>query len=110
MSGNRSIALGGPPGNDRLGYDFKISRRSGSLLFEVKATTTDGYAFDISDLELATASAARKGQYRILFIRSVLTPDARQILVLPNPLEPESAALFTQENSGLRLRFLPAAS
>ena len=108
VSGNRSIALGGPPGNDRLGYDFKVSRRSGTLLFEVKATTTDGYAFDISDLELAAASAARKGQYRILFIRSVLTPQARELLVLPNPLEPESAALYTQTNRGMRLRFLPA--
>jgi len=77
VSGNRSLALGGPPGDDTLGYDFKVARRTGALLFEVKATTTDGYAFDISDGELAAASAARKGQYRIVYIRSVLSPDVK---------------------------------
>lgn len=105
MSGNRSLALGGPPGDDTLGYDFRVARRSGALLFEIKATTTDGLAFDISDGELAAASAARKGQYRILYIRSVLSPEDRQIIVLPNPLEPGSRDLYKQINNGMRLAF-----
>ncbi len=61
MSGNRAFLLGGHPGDDTLGYDFRIARRSGTLLFEVKATNTDQHIFDISDRELAAAKAARKG-------------------------------------------------
>jgi hypothetical protein len=109
ISGNRSLVLGGPPGDDTPGYDFKIVRRSGPLLFEVKATTTDGYAFEISDGELAAASAARKGQYRILYIRNVLSPDDRELLVLPSPLEPEARHLYRQINNGMRLAFAPAS-
>lgn len=107
VSGNRAFMLGGHPGDDTLGYDFRIARRSGPLLFEVKATSTDQYVFEISDRELSAAKAARKGQYRIIHIRSVLSPSERDLIVLPNPLEVESSRLYEQINRGLRLRFAP---
>jgi hypothetical protein len=107
VSGNRATVLGGHPGNDTLGYDFRVARRSGTLLFEVKATTTEEYEFDISDRELTAASSARKGQYRIIFIRSLLAPTERRLIILPNPLESGNSSLFVPVNRGLRLRFQP---
>lgn len=107
VSENRAFILGGHPGDDTLGYDFRIARRSGSLLFEVKATRTDECVFEISDRELGVAKGARKGQYRIIHIRSVLSPSERELIVLPNPLEAESSRLFEQINRGLQLRFAP---
>lgn len=103
-SGNRTHELVGHPGDDTLGYDFVIYRKSETLYFEVKATTTDEFAFDMGESELR-AARARRGAYRVLFIRSILSPEDRELLVLPNPLEPASRSLFVQVNQGVRLRF-----
>lgn len=73
----------------------------------MKTTTTDDCEFDIGESELRAARAARKGTYRIIFIRSVLQPDARRLFVLPNPLEPAAASPFLQINQGMRFRFDP---
>ena len=51
----------------------------------------------------ATASAPRDW-YRLIFIRSVLIPEDRELLVLPHPLDPP----YAQVNQGLRLRFDPS--
>lgn len=103
VSRNRRFQLGGHPGNDSLGYDFRVARANETLFFEVKATKTDEYAFDIGESELRAARATRKAWYRIIFIKSVLTPDERELLVLPHPLDPS----YTQVNQGIRLRFAP---
>lgn len=103
VSRNRRFHLGGHPGDDTLGYDFRVARKSETLLFEVKATKTGEYEFDIGESELRAARATRRGWYRIIFIRSVLTPDERELLVLPHPLDP----CYAQVNQGLRLRFDP---
>jgi Protein NO VEIN, C-terminal len=109
VSSNRTFQLGGHLGDDGLGYDFLIARRSETLYFEVKATLGDEYEFDIGESELRAARAARKGWYRIIFIKSVFVPDHRELLVLPNPLELEYMASFAQMNQGMRLRFNPRA-
>lgn len=103
VSRNRRFQLGGHPGSDSLGYDFRIARNNETLLFEVKATKTDEYEFDIGESELRAARATRRGWYRIIFIRSVLTPADRELLVLPHPLGPS----YAQVNQGIRLRFDP---
>lgn len=90
VSGNRTVVLGGHSGNDRLGYDFRIARKSGTLMLEVKTATTDDFVFDISDRELAAAKAARRGRCRIIFIREVLSPSTRRLRVLPSPLETDA--------------------
>jgi hypothetical protein len=105
VSTNRSVVLGGHEGNDFLGYDFEVVRRSQTLLFEVKATAGEGFEFDFGESELRAAKSARRGQYRIVFLRSVLSTAERELLVLPNPLEVGSADLFAQVNDGVRLRF-----
>jgi hypothetical protein len=107
VSASRTFRLGGHPGDDALGYDFRIARKSETLLFEVKATTTDEYEFDIGESELREARRARKGCYRIIFIKSILLPEERELLVLPNPLEGDFAESFVQINQGIRLRFDP---
>ncbi len=107
VSANRTFQLGGHPGDDGLGYDFRIARKNETLLFEVKATTTDECEFDIGESELRAARAARKSWYRIIFIRSIFVPEERQLLVLPNPLEPDVVTSFAQINQGMRLRFDP---
>ncbi|HLF43082.1 MAG TPA: DUF3883 domain-containing protein [Acidimicrobiia bacterium] len=108
VSANRTFLLGGHAGDDSLGYDFRIARKNETLYFEVKATTTDEYEFDIGESELRAARAARKGRYRIIFIRSTFVPEERRLLVLPNPLEPDVMTSFAQINQGMRLRFDPA--
>lgn len=110
VSANRTFQLGGHQGNDGLGYDFRIARKNETLFFEVKATRTDVYEFDIGESELRAARAARKGWYRIIFIRSILTPTERELLVLPNPLESDAIASYKQINQGMRLRFDPHGS
>ncbi len=99
--------LGGHAGDDTCGYDFEIVRKSGRLMFEVKATVTDNHAFDIGESELRAARSARKGAYRIIFINNILDPDSRRLRILPNPLEAEYADCFAQVNQGVRLRFDP---
>jgi hypothetical protein len=84
-----------------------VRQQTQTLFFEVKATSGDGTEFELGTSELRAARAARKGTYRTLFVRHALEPARRQLLVLPNPLEPEHRGLFAQANSGVRLRFQP---
>ena len=104
VSRNRRFFLEGSLGDDSLGYDFRVARRRDTLFFEVKATTTNEYEFDIGESELRAARHTPKDRYRIIFLRSVLTPGRRDPpLLLPQPLDPS----YRQVNQGLRLRFDP---
>lgn len=106
-SGYRQLVVGGHEGDDTLGYDFEIHQKSQSLYFEVKATAGDAFEFEFAASEVRAAAAARKATYRIIFIRNALDPQMRELLVLPNPLDPDHAAAFHQLNTGMRLRFSP---
>lgn len=108
VSGNRQRRLGGPEGDDHLGYDFRVMHAGQVLFFEVKATTSDAFEFDIGESEVRAARAARKGTYKIIFIRSILDSASQELLLLSNPFEPSSAGQFRQINQGMRLRFRPA--
>lgn len=105
VSGYRSAVLGGHEGDDSLGYDFEVVQRSQTLHFEVKATSTDTCEFQLTESELRAAQAARRGTYRILFIRNVLDKTRRTLHVLPNPFEETSRGKFRVMNEGLRYRF-----
>jgi hypothetical protein len=104
-SGNRSLGIGGHEGDDFLGYDFEVVQRSQTLRFEAKATPGEEYEFEMGVSELRAARSARKGTYRIVFIRHVLDRDRRELIVLPNPLEPEHVTHFSQINEGVKFRF-----
>jgi hypothetical protein len=80
----RRFALNdGDLGNDDLGFDFEVLRvRRGALMFEVKATTTDDLAFELSETEIAVAQEnAGHDRYRILFVGRVNDSEERWPLV-----------------------------
>jgi hypothetical protein len=107
VSANRRFLLGGHPGDDDLGYDFKISRRICRCCSRSRPPrlTTTSSTFGRS--EPGAARQANRGQYRIILIRRVLTPGQQELFVLRNPLEPASSAHFEEINDGVRLRFRP---
>lgn len=108
VSGNRRHLFIDHPGDDSLGFDFKVVQKSQTLFFEVKATTTDDYEFDLGASEVRAARLAKQGCYRLLFIRSIFDSPNRDLIVLPNPIHPDEAMAFSQVNQGIRLRFQPA--
>ena len=109
ISGYRSLTVGGYEGDDQRGYDFEVRLASQLLKYEVKAKVGDDLTFELGASELRAARAARRGSYRIIFIQNVLESESRRLMVLPNPLEPESSTRFRQANSGIRFSFdLPA--
>lgn len=108
VSGNRRHQFIDHPGDDGLGFDFQVVQKSQTLLFEVKATTTDDYEFDLGTSEVRAAKLAKRGCYRLLFIRSIFDSPNRELFVLPNPIHPDEALAFSQVNQGIRLRFRPA--
>lgn len=73
--------------------------------FEVKATSTDTCEFQLTESELRAAQSARRGTYRILFVRNVLDKNRRSLNVLRNPFEQASLGKYRVMNEGLRYRF-----
>ncbi|MEU4803728.1 DUF3883 domain-containing protein [Actinosynnema sp. NPDC023587] len=107
VSANRKHLVGGHPGDDSLGYDFKVGSGRATCYFEVKATTTDRYEFELGPSELRAAYEMPPGSYRIIFVSSVLNPAERELLVLPNPVESLHRHRFQQVGRGVHLRFTP---
>ena len=102
----RNVVLGGTEGDDSLGYDCIVKRRSGELFYEVKATSGDTLELELTENEVALASRlARTNRYRILFARNVLDSSRRTIHMLPNPLSPRGARFFRALGRGLRYQF-----
>jgi hypothetical protein len=94
----------GNVGNDGLGFDIEVLReRRGPLMFEVKATTTDDVAFDLSEKEIAVAQAnAGHDRYRILFVGRVNDSENRWVSVLPNPLSAQGRGRYRIVGRGIR--------
>ena len=107
VSENRAIGIGGEPGNDSLGYDFRVRLQRTTRLFEVKCTPGEEYEFDMGQTEVRAARAAPKGDYQIIFIARVLDSSQRKLLLLPNPLEAGVSSIFQQVNQGIRFEFRP---
>ena len=100
----RHVINDGDIGNDDLGFDIEVLReRRGPLMFEVKATTTDDMAFDLSEREIAVAQAnAGHDRYRILFVGRVNDSENRSVFVLPNPLSAEGRGRYRIVGRGIR--------
>lgn len=104
----RNRVLGGAPGNDSLGYDFEVMRRTHRLLFEVKASTGEAMEIELSESELECArqyASDRRHQYRILYVPNALDPKLRRIHVLPNPFSRRGRGVFRLRGGGQRYRF-----
>ncbi|OYW40755.1 MAG: hypothetical protein B7Z35_00745 [Hydrogenophilales bacterium 12-61-10] len=103
----RHVINDGDIGNDDLGFDIEVLReRRGPLMFEVKATTTDDMAFDLSEREIAVAQAnAGHDRYRILFVGRVNDSENRWVSVLPNPLSTQGRGRYRIVGRGIRYEF-----
>ena len=103
----RHVINDGDIGNDDLGFDIEVLReRRGPLMFEVKATTTDDMAFDLSEKEIAVAQAnAGHDRYRILFVGRVNDSENRWVSVLPNPLSTQGRGRYRIVGCGIRYEF-----
>ena len=99
----RHVINDGNIGNDDLGFDIEVLReRRGPLMFEVKATTTDVVAFDLSEKEIAVAQAnAGHDRYRILFVGRVNESENRWVSVLPNPLSSQGQGRYRIVGRGI---------
>ena len=109
----RFVHNDGDLGRDDLGFDFEVLRvRRGPLMFEVKATTTDDLAFDLTETEIAVAQEnAGHDRYRILFVGRVNDSEHRWLAVLPNPLSVGGRGRYRIVGRGIRYEFalLPSA-
>ena len=103
----RHVIKDGDIGNDDLGFDIEVLReRRGPLMYEVKATTTDDMAFDLSEREIAVAQAnAGHDRYRILFVGRVNDSENRWVSVLPNPLSAQGRGRYRIIGRGIRYEF-----
>jgi hypothetical protein len=97
-SGYAVLLNGDTEASDSLGYDLEVPRARGSLMFEVKAlreVVGDVVEFELAETEIRTAQVnARNDRYRILLVTSVLDPEDRQILQLPNPFSTRGQGRF----------------
>lgn len=95
------------PGNDNLGYDFKIRYRNQQWYLEVKSHIEDPRAFELKETEVQVASncAGKKGEvYRIIYISNVQDTSAMRLEILPNPFSKEGNWL-RRVGQGLRYTF-----
>ncbi|MDP9984844.1 hypothetical protein J2W14_004271 [Pseudarthrobacter oxydans] len=104
-STNSSLAIVGQLGDDGLGYDFEVPRKTGNVMYEVKATQGDWGMIELGETEVRCAQEyARTDRWRLLVVEEALSMSPR-ILMLPNPFRPDSRSLFRFVGNSVRLRF-----
>ncbi|MYR56332.1 DUF3883 domain-containing protein, partial [Streptomyces sp. SID625] len=106
VSRNRGKFFPGDPGDDGLGYDFRVGGGSRPLLFEVKATLGDGGRIELGESEVRTAQRhAGSDRWRILVVTSVLEPSRLRVAMLPNPFGARGRDLYREEGGALRFSY-----
>jgi hypothetical protein len=100
--------IGEPPGDDSLGYDFKITLSQTTLYFEIKATSETSMRFELGETEVRKAAECvrrRRDDYRIIFLTNVLDADARKLHILRNPMDPKYQCFYNFPGAGLVCTF-----
>ncbi|XVV00846.1 sacsin N-terminal ATP-binding-like domain-containing protein [Actinosynnema sp. CA-248983] len=106
VSTNRQRVFAGDLGDDRLGYDFRVERAPGSLMFEVKASRDTPGSFILTDSEIREARRhARDGRWRLLIVPYVSDPARCRVLRLPNPFEARAEGMFRPGEQGIRYHY-----
>lgn len=109
VSSNREAFCTGAPGNDSLGYDFRIETTRHEYLYEVKSAMDEGGEFELTARELEVAGSAsldRKRRYRILYVPYVFDSKRWRVLPLLNPAGSDTRNRFRVVRSGsVRYRF-----
>jgi hypothetical protein len=104
-SGNVRLVFEGTAGDDRLGYDFEVPRKGGSVMYEVKATTGDAGVIELGETEVRCAQEnSRNDRWRLLVVENALS-DAPRVHMLPNPFHHNSRSLFEFVGNRVRLQF-----
>jgi hypothetical protein len=106
VSGNRRKAFPGPPGDDGLGFDFKVGSGKRPMLFEVKATQGDGGRIELGESEVRAAQQhAGSERWRLLVVTSVLDPKRVNVQMLPNPFSKDGRGRYREEGGALRFSY-----
>ncbi|MGC1237554.1 MAG: DUF3883 domain-containing protein [Acidimicrobiales bacterium] len=106
VSTNRRRVFAGDPGNDSLGFDFRVERTRQPIMFEVKASRDGPGVFTLTDSEIREARRhARDGRWRLLIVPYVSDPARCRVLRIPNPFEAGAEGLFRAEGDGIRYRY-----
>ncbi|WP_433919792.1 DUF3883 domain-containing protein [Streptomyces canus] len=106
VSTNRRKAFPGPPGDDGLGYDFRIGSGRRPYMFEVKATQGEGGRFELGESEVRAAQQhAGNDRWRLLMVTHALTPHRMNIRMLPNPYAKRGRGRYREEGGSLRFSY-----
>ena len=92
VSGYRNATLGSKSGDDRLGYDFIVRRKSVTHYYEVKASIGDSHVFEMGPTEIAAAHKFRSGKehkYGVIYVANATDSKRINISLLPNPFSRE---------------------
>lgn len=112
MSGYAAVINENAQASDSHGYDFEVTWRDTTRLYEVKASSdgdADRMEFELGVSEERAARAyARGSRYRILLITSALDPERRRVFELPNPFAAAGRDRFRVVGRGLRYQFSPS--
>jgi len=107
VSGNRSNVFPGPPGDDRLGFDFRVGSGKLPLMFEVKATQREGGHIELGESEVRAAERySGNDRWRILVVTNVLDPAQARVTMLPNPFSARGRGAYREDGGALRFSYL----
>ncbi|MFJ5920967.1 protein NO VEIN domain-containing protein [Kitasatospora sp. NPDC092948] len=106
VSTNRRGAFPGSPGEDGLGFDFRVGSGKQPLMFEVKATQGQGGQIELGESEVRAAQQhAGHDRWRLLVITSVLNVAQLQVHMLPNPFSVRGRGYYREEGGALRFTY-----
>ncbi|MEE1752176.1 sacsin N-terminal ATP-binding-like domain-containing protein [Streptomyces sp. SP18CS02] len=106
VSSNRRSVFPGSPGDDTLGFDFRVGSGRHPLMYEVKATQGEGGQIELGESEVRAAQRfAGSERWRILAITSVLDPEGLGVHVLPNPFSARGRGVYREEGGALRFSY-----
>jgi hypothetical protein len=103
VSGYRDAVLNTSGGQDTLGYDFIVVRKSYTLYYEVKASTGDPLRFELGPTEIGAAQRwrlDRDHRYRIVYVANVGDPERMSVTLLPNPFSGKAEGKFRPVGKG----------
>lgn len=113
MSGYAAVINEDEEASDGHGYDFEVTWRDTTRLYEVKASSesdAERMEFELGVSEERAARAYARGtRYRILLITSALDPERRRVFELPNPFAAAGRDRFQVVGRGLRYQFCPVS-
>ncbi len=108
VSGNAAPFVG-RPGDDGLGYDFRIRFNSQTWFIEVKSSTEDPCQFEMGETEVRfardVARSRKPERYVIVYVANVGQTGQTTIDVLPNPLSPEADGSLNIAGDSIRYTF-----